>query len=88
MVINTSMLVIDDKQCSAGPQRRISFDRHVHFRNQQLPGLHIVVRMLVACDLLSFVAGVSPAVTSFQPAPGSNAVIALAVFSVSSPRSF
>src|SRR5580693_989331 len=55
MVVDASMLVINNQQRGVGPQVRVPPDTRVHLGNQELPGLHVVVRMLVAGYFLASV---------------------------------
>ena len=55
MVVDPSMLVIDNQQRGALPQLRVLFDRVVNRRDKQLAGLYVVIRMLVVRYFLSAV---------------------------------
>src|ERR1039458_6180307 len=55
VVIDPTVLVIDDEQCGGFPQRLVLADGVVHRRDEDFPRLHIVVGMLIGGYLLTII---------------------------------
>src|SRR5579864_1873636 len=53
MVVDPAMLVIDDQQCCAVPDSRISVDSVIYAGDEFLAFLHVVIGMLVRSQNLS-----------------------------------
>src|SRR5207237_8815652 len=52
VVVNTSMLVINDQQRCTSPHFRVSLDPHVHLADQKLPRLDVMLWMLITGPFL------------------------------------
>src|SRR5262249_52818394 len=50
VVVDAAVLVVNDEQRSTLPEIGILLDGVVYLRDEELTGLHVVIRMLVGCD--------------------------------------